>query len=367
MKTGPLKGIRIIELLGLGPGPFCGMLLADLGADVIRVERPGLAKVDVLGRGRRSIALDLKQPGAADTVLDLVAGADALIEGFRPGVTERLGLGPETCLARNPRLVYGRMTGWGQDGPYASMAGHDVNYISVAGALGAIGTAEGPPVLPLNLLGDFGGGGMLLAVGVLAALLHARATGEGQVVDAAIVDGTATLTALIHGLIAAGRWKPVRGGNFLDGSAPYYTTYRCADGDHISVGALEDQFYEALLTGLGASGDAVLSENRTDPANWPAIRTRLGELFAARSRPDWVEVFAGTDACVSPVYGLSDAMTDPHLRARDVFVEIDGVRQPAPAPRFSRTVPGTPAAAPEPGRDTETVLAELARNLKERN
>ncbi|MEU7874576.1 CaiB/BaiF CoA-transferase family protein [Dactylosporangium sp. NPDC049140] len=363
--TGPLRGVRVVELLGLGPGPFCGMLLADLGAEVIRVERPGSSKVDVLGRGRRSLALDLKSPGAAATVLDLVATADALIEGFRPGVAERLGVGPEACLKRNPRLVYGRMTGWGQDGPYAATAGHDVNYIAIAGALGAIGPADGPPVLPLNLLGDFGGGGMLLAVGLLAALLHARATGEGQVVDAAIVDGTATLTALIHGLVAGGRWNPGRGGNFLDGTAPYYTTYRCADGAYVAVGALEDKFWDALLDGLGRpslSEDPAFLSDRTDPAHWPAIRARLASMFAQRSRAGWMAVFEGTDACVSPVHEPAEAAADPHLRARSTFVDIAGVVQPAPAPRFSVTVPDLPHPAPAPGQDSASVLAELGRN-----
>ncbi|MBD0736700.1 CaiB/BaiF CoA transferase family protein [Streptomyces sp. CBMA29] len=369
--TGPLAGVRVIELLGLGPGPFCGMLLADLGAEVIRVERPAeeggpapRGAADVLGRGRRSVALDLKRPDAAAEVMDLVADADVLIEGFRPGVTERLGIGPEPCLARNPGLVYGRMTGWGQDGPYAATAGHDVNYIAVSGALGAMGPADGPPPLPLNLLGDFGGGGMLLAVGVLSALLHARDTGQGQVVDAAIVDGTATLSSLLYGLLAQDRWSARRGGNFLDGSAPYYSLYACADGNHLAVGALEDRFYDLLLDILGVPDDPVLTTARTDPANWPAMRRRFEEMFATRPRAAWVRAFAGTDACVSPVLGLDDAARDPHLTARGTFIEIDGVRQPAPAPRFSRTVPATPKPAPAPGQDTASVRAERAERAE---
>ncbi|MFS8198362.1 CaiB/BaiF CoA transferase family protein [Streptomyces sp. CWNU-52B] len=364
--TGPLTGVRVVELKGIGPAPFCGMMLADLGADVVRVERPvsgagpHAPATDVLGRGRSSVALDLKQPGAADSVLALVERADVLIEGFRPGVMERLGLGPEPCLARNPALVYGRMTGWGQDGPYARTAGHDINYIAVSGALGAMGPADGPPALPLNLLGDFGGGGMLLAVGVLAALLHSRVTGEGQVVDAAIVDGTATLSALLHGLMAQGRWTAERGGNFLDGSAPYYTVYPCEDQLFVAVGALEDQFYAQLLAGLGAGDDPVLTTDRTGRHNWPAIRDRLGGLFASRPRREWLEVFAGSDACVSPVLGLADAPQDAHVGARRTFVDVGGVPQPAPAPRFSRTPASTPRPAPSPGHDTATVLGGLA-------
>ncbi|MDT0438632.1 MULTISPECIES: CaiB/BaiF CoA transferase family protein [Streptomyces] len=364
--TGPLSGVRVVELKGIGPAPFCGMMLADLGADVVRVERPApgagpyAPATDVLGRGRTSVALNLKQPGSTDTVLDLVERADILIEGFRPGVMERLGLGPDSCLARNPALVYGRMTGWGQDGPYARTAGHDINYIAVSGALGAMGPANGPPGLPLNLLGDFGGGGMLLVVGVLAALLHSRNTGEGQVVDAAIVDGTATLSSLLYGLMAQERWTAQRGENFLDGSAPYYTVYPCADGRFLAVGALEDQFYRALLEGLGASDDPVLTTDRTRPDNWAAIRKRLEGLFASRPRQSWLEVFAGTDACVSPVLGLDDAHEDTHASARGTFIDVGGVVQPAPAPRFSRTRTSPPWPAPAPGRDNAIVLGSSA-------
>jgi alpha-methylacyl-CoA racemase len=364
-QTGPLAGIRVIELLGIGPGPFCGMLLADLGAEVIRIERPAPPRdegrtvpADVLGRGRRSLALDLKVPAAAEIVLALAATADALIEGFRPGVAERLGVGPDECLRRNPRLVYGRMTGWGQDGPNRDRAGHDINYIALAGALGQLGPPDGPPPVPLNLVGDFGGGGLLLALGVVSALLPARATGQGQVVDAAIVDGTATLLAMMHALVAAGRWQDRPGVNFLDGTAPYYTTYQCADGRYVAVGALEDKFYAQLLDGLGLSGDPACRDDRTDPRSWPALRARLAAAFAGRSQPAWSEVFEGTDACVTPVLTMGEAAAHPHLAARGTYPSSAGVAQPAPAPRFSVTGADLPPPAPAPGRDSRAILAE---------
>ncbi|HEU5149709.1 MAG TPA: CaiB/BaiF CoA-transferase family protein [Iamia sp.] len=334
-REGPLAGIQVVELAGMGPGPFCGMVLADLGAEVIRVERPGAAAppADILARGRRTVALDLKAPGAADAVLDLVAGADALFEGFRPGVAERLGVGPDACLARNPRLVYGRMTGYGQDGPLAQAAGHDINYIALAGALDAIGTAGGPPVPPLNLVGDFGGGGMLLAVGLLAALLQARAPGEGRVVDVAMVDGTATLMAMQLSLRAQGLLDDARGTNILDGGAPFYRTYGTADDRHVAVGAIEPQFYAALLDGLGL--DPATLPDQYDRAGWPVIEAALAAAFATRTRDDWEAHFAGRDACVSPVLTLAEAPEHPHLRHRATYVPGDHGPEPAPAPRFA--------------------------------
>jgi alpha-methylacyl-CoA racemase len=363
--SGPLAGVRVIELLGIGPGPFCAMLLADLGAEVIRVERPvpspgsatGTVPADVLGRGRRSLTLDLKAPGAAEIVLALTDRADALIEGFRPGVAERLGVGPDDCLRRNQRLVYGRMTGWGQAGPYRDRAGHDINYISLAGALGQIGPAGGPPSVPLNLVGDFGGGGMLLALGIVSAVLSARSTGQGQVVDAAIVDGTATLLAMMHAFIAAGRWTDQAGVNFLDGAAPYYTTYACADGRYVAVGALEDKFYAELLTGLGV-GDRVPDGDRRDPRCWPALRARLAAVFATRTQAEWARTFEHADACVTPVLSMAEAAAHPHNAARATFLAPGGVTQPAPAPRFSATPPPAPRPAPAPGRDSRSILAE---------
>ncbi len=361
--AGPLAGIRIVELAGIGPAPFAAMLLADLGAEVIRVDRPGgrSSPVDaghrILGRGRRSVAVNLKDPAGIEVVLRLAGTADALIEGYRPGVAERLGIGPEHCLAANPRLVYGRMTGWGQDGPLAQAAGHDINYIAVAGALSMVGRSSEAPTVPLNLIGDFGGGGMLMAVGVLAALLGARTTGRGQVVDAAMVDGTATLLSMLLGLRAAGMWQE-RGNNLLDGGAPFYDAYRCSDGGYIAVGALEQPFYQALLTGLGLDDDPTLP-SRDDPAQWAAIRERLGAAFAARTRDEWAARFEGTDACVAPVLDPDEAAQHPHLASRGTYRHDDGLLQPAPAPRFSDTPADFPAPAPAIGADTDSVLAEL--------
>ncbi|HEY3502452.1 MAG TPA: CaiB/BaiF CoA-transferase family protein [Actinocatenispora sp.] len=361
--AGPLDGIRVVELAGIGPAPFATMLLADLGAEVIRVDRPGgrATPVDaghrILGRGRRSVAVDLKNPDGVAVVLRLAGTADALIEGYRPGVAERLGIGPEPCLAANPRLVYGRMTGWGQDGPLAQRAGHDIDYIALAGALSMVGRRGEAPTVPLNLIGDFGGGGMLMAVGVLAGLLGARISGRGQVVDAAMVDGTATLLSMLLGLRAAGMWGE-RGGNLLDGGAPFYDAYRCADGGYVAVGALEDPFYAELLAGLGLSGDDTLPP-RDEPARWPELRERLAAVFATRTRDEWADRFADTDACVAPVLDPDEAADHPHLAARGTYRRESGLLQPAPAPRFSATPPGVPAPAPAVGAHTTEILAEL--------
>ncbi|MCU1604624.1 MAG: putative Alpha-methylacyl-CoA racemase (2-methylacyl-CoA racemase) (2-arylpropionyl-CoA epimerase) [Modestobacter sp.] len=363
--VGPLRGVRVLEFAGLGPGPFCGMLLADLGADVVRIDRRGprggligaLAGTSLLDRGKRSIALDLKDADDLAVVRALAARSDVLLEGFRPGVMERLGLGPEDLMAGHPALVYGRMTGWGQTGPLAGAAGHDISYIALAGALGASGRPDERPAPPVNLLGDFGGGGVFLALGALAALLHARTTGEGQVVDAAIVDGTAVLTTMLHGMLSTGSWADRRGVNLLDTGAPFYDVYRCADGAFMAVGALEEQFYAALLTGLGLAEDPALPD-RTDPAAWPALRARFTEVFASRTRAQWWEVFTGTDACVAPVWSLTEAAVDPHNQEREVFTEREGVLQPAVAPRFSRT-PGVVGAVPRIGEHDEEIRAEL--------
>jgi alpha-methylacyl-CoA racemase len=337
--TGPLRGVRVVEIAGIGPGPHAATLLADLGADVIRIERPGGAgspgdrATDLLTRGRPSVALDLKRPEAVRTVLALVEDADVLLEGMRPGATERLGLGPEDCLARNPRLVYGRMTGWGQAGPLAHTAGHDLNYISVAGALHGLGQDADRPHFPTNLLGDFGGGSTYLVIGVLAALLEARAGGHGQVVDAAIVDGTAHVSAMFASMLASGFAHERRGANLLDGGAPFYDVYETADGRHVSVGALEPKFYAALVETLGLQDPP----DRLDLAQWPALRETLAARFRERTQAEWTELFDGTDACVAPVLPLTEAAQHPHLRSRGTYVERDGVLQPAPAPRFSRT------------------------------
>jgi alpha-methylacyl-CoA racemase len=367
--SGPLAGVRVVELGGIGPGPFCGMILADLGADVIRVDPPSAAgseaDVPLLHRGRRSVAIDLKRAAGTDIALRLVGWADALIEGFRPGVTERLGLGPDVCLERNPKLVYGRMTGWGQEGPLAREPGHDINYIALAGALGAIGPADGDPVVPLNLIGDMGGGGMLLAVGICAALLHARATGEGQVVDAAMTDGTAVQLAGILGLLARGHWRDERGANVLDGAAPFYRTYRCADGGHVAVGALEPQFYAELLRVLELSEDT-LFVHQYDVSAWPAMSAHLEGVFGTRPRDDWEAVFEGQGACVTPVLALAEAAAHPHNVARRTYtVDESGAVQPAPAPRFGVTPTAAPGRAPVIGADTEDVLRELGVDASE--
>jgi alpha-methylacyl-CoA racemase len=356
---GPLAGVRVVELAGIGPGPFCAMLLADLGAEVLRVDRPAAARTGwptVLARGRRSVAVDLKHPDGAGVVLDLVAAADALVEGFRPGVAERLGIGPDACLARNPRLVYGRVTGWGQEGPWRQAAGHDIDYIALAGALHPVGPAGGPPVPPLNLVGDFGGGGMLLAFGVVAALLERGRSGAGQVVDAAMVDGAALLTTQFHELLAAGLWHERRGSNLLDGGAPFYGVYETADGRHLAVGALEPQFYAELLRRLGL--DAGDLPDQLDRDGWPLLRERLAALFRTRTLDEWSELLAGTDACVAPVLGLGEAPAHPHNRARGTFVDVGGVVQPAPAPRFGRTPCDPPTPAAHPGEHTDQALTD---------
>jgi alpha-methylacyl-CoA racemase len=356
--TGPLRGVRVVEVAGIGPGPHAATILADLGADVVRVERPtgagsaGPRETDVLTRGRPSVALDLKREEAVAAVLRLVESADVLVEGMRPGAMERLGLGPDACFERNQRLVYGRMTGWGQDGPLAQSAGHDLNYISVAGALHGMGQDADRPHFPMNLVGDFGGGSTYLVIGVLAALLEARGSGRGQVVDAAIVDGTAHLSAMYAGMLAGGFARERRAAGLLDGGAPFYDVYETADGRHMSVGALEPQFYSALLEGL----QLVDVPDRADLGQWPALRRMLADRFKQRTQAEWAEVFDGTDACCAPVLPLSEAAEHPHLRARGTYVDHAGVLQPAPAPRFSRTA-GTLTTGPTvPGGQTREAL-----------
>ena len=359
---GPLDGVVVTELTGLGAAPFAGMVLADLGAKVIRIDRtaPGglfdPSPNDLLARGRLSVSVDLKSREGVEVALRCIAASDALIEGFRPGVTERIGLGPAECLARNPRLVYGRMTGWGQEGPLAASAGHDIDYIAVSGALHPIGTAESP-MPPLNLVGDFGGGGMLLVVGVLAGIVHARATGTGQVVDASMVDGSALLTTSHHGYIADGWWSTNRQSNLLDGGAPFYGVYGTADGRHVAVGALEPRFFAALLDGLDL--DAAEVGPQHERSGWERMRSMFASRFAERTRDEWARHFEGTDACVAPVLSLTEAPGHPHNQARGTFVEVGGVVQPGPAPRFEKT-PGAVGSGPaEPGRDSDEVLAWL--------
>ena len=362
--AGPLQGLRVVELASIGPGPMCAMLLADLGADVLRVDRteasglgvPLPPRFDVNARSRRSVALDLKAAAGRDAVLRLVDRADLLIEGFRPGVAERLGLGPDDCLARNPALVYGRMTGYGQAGPLASAAGHDINYIALTGALDAIGPAGGKPVPPLNLVGDYGGGALYLAFGLLAALYERQRSGRGQVVDAAMVDGAASLTSIFHGLHAAGQWAGGRGGNLLDGGAPFYDTYECADGRCVAVGALEPKFFAELLARLGL--DAGWRARQYDRRAWPELRAALAAVWRTRTRDAWAAHFEGSDACVAPVLALDEAPRHPHAQARAAYVAVEGVVQPAPAPRFSRTPAADPRPAPALGAHTDAVLAE---------
>ncbi|MGE0419381.1 MAG: CaiB/BaiF CoA transferase family protein [Acetobacteraceae bacterium] len=358
MARGPLAGIRILEFSGIGPGPFCGMLLSDLGADMLRIDRKDGdrgEKTHVTRRGRKSVALDLKKPEAREACLRLMESADAIYEGFRPGVMERLGLGPEVALARNPRLVYGRMTGWGQEGPLSQAAGHDINYIAITGALHAIGTAE-RPVPPLNLVGDFGGGALYLAVGMLAALLHARATGEGQVVDAAMSDGAASLMAAFYGHMAGGRWTDRRASNGVDGGAPYYGVYQCADGKWIALGSIEPQFFAILMTKLGITDFP--RDRQRDPAYWPPLRAKLEAAFRTRTQADWITLMEGSDACFAGVLSLAEAPSHPHNVARGTFVTVDGVLQPAPAPRFSRTPGEIQALDPRIGAHNETGLMD---------
>jgi alpha-methylacyl-CoA racemase len=341
---GPLHGVKVVEMAGIGPISFAGMLLADLGAEVTQVQRPGggaWPPSPVLDRGRTVREIDVKSPEGHEQVMQLAIESEVLIEGFRPGVMERLGLGPDECLERNPALVYGRMTGWGQSGRYAHTAGHDITYLAISGALHMVGEKGGKPVPPVNLLGDFGAGGVYLAFGVTSALLHARAGGVGQVVDAAIVDGAASVTGMLHGFLESGAWKDERGVNLLDGGAPFYDTYRCADGEWVAVGALEPQFYRALIEKLGMAEDGAI-QAYLDPATWPAIRERFTAKFAERSRDEWHELFADSDCCVAPVLSMREAREDGHNRDRGIFVEVGGMPQPAPAPRFSVTEPDLP-------------------------
>jgi alpha-methylacyl-CoA racemase len=345
--SGPLTGLKVVEMAGLGPAPFCGMLLADMGAEVLRIARPekagaGNAKFDVFSRGKQSLHADLRDPTALAAVLEIIAKADALIEGFRPGVMERLGLGPDVCLALNPRLVFGRMTGWGQTGPLAHAAGHDINYIALSGALHAIGPRGEKPTVPLNYIGDFGGGGMLLGFGLVCALLEAKTSGKGQVVDAAMTDGAALLSTMMYGMHGQNMWSNQRGENLLDGGAHFYDTYTCADGKHIAIGAIEPQFYALLMKLLGITDVAFAAQMK--PSAWPDLKARLAALFATRTREAWCELLEGTDACFAPVLDWDEAPQHAHNVARGTFVTTDGVVQPAPAPRFSRTVVGVNSA-----------------------
>ncbi len=367
---GPLDGVKVIEVAGIGPGPFVAMLLADMGADVIRVDRadraaggdPSAPPVDVLNRGRRSVAIDLKSPAGVEVLLELVDRADALVEGFRPGVTERLGFGPDVCLERNPRLVYGRMTGWGQEGPYAHTAGHDINYIALSGVLAHLGRAGEPPTPPINLVGDFGGGAMLLAFGLVCGLLEAQRSGEGQVVDAAMVDGSALLMTMMWAFTAMGIWNEERGANLLDTGAHFYDTYRCSDGEYVSIGSIESQFYAQLveLTGLAEDYASRGEElpHQMDRARWGELRERLSAIFATRTRDEWCEVMEGTDVCFAPVLTMSEARRHPHNVERGTFVEVAGIPQPAPAPRFSRTPGGIQRPPSHEGQHTDEVLSE---------
>lgn len=358
---GPLQGTRIIEISGLGPGPFAAMVLADMGADVIRIERPGggtfpTGPSDLVNRGKRCICVDLKKPEGIDIVLRLVEGADALVEGFRPGVTERLGIGPDACLELNPRLIYGRMTGWGQEGPLAQEAGHDINYVSLTGALHAMGRRGEKPAIPLNLVGDFGGGGLVLAFGVVCALLEAKSSGRGQVVDAAMVDGASLLLTSIYGAQQAGWWSEERGTNMLDSGAHFYEVYETADGKWVSIGSIEPQFYASLVERLGLAG--VDLPEQLDQSQWPALKERLSGIFKTKTRDQWCSVFENSDACFAPVLAMSEAHEHPHNAARGAFPVNDGVRQPRPAPRFSRTEADLGAGPAKLGEHTDEVLAE---------
>jgi alpha-methylacyl-CoA racemase len=351
--------VRVVELAGIGPGPHACMLLADLGAEVLRVDRPGgpvmrITGPDVLARGRRSVVVDLKNPDAAEVVLRLASAADVLVEGNRPGVAERLGVGPDDCLERNPRLVYARMTGWGQTGPWSSYVGHDINYAGLTGALAAVGEPGRKPVPPLNLVADFGGGSLYCVVGILAALVERSVSGRGQVVDAAMVDGVSSLLAMFYGLKAGGGWSEQRGSNLLDGGAPFYDTYECADGEYVAVGALEPQFFAELVSVLGLDG----APGQAEVARWPELRDRLRATFLTRTRDEWAALFEGRPACVTPVLHLGEAAGHPHLAARGTVVEVDGVAQPASAPRFSRSTPAAPRNAGEVGADTHVALSD---------
>jgi len=360
--AGPLEGLKIVEMVGVGPAPFCAMMFADMGAEVIRIDRPGNAPIvaaedarfDITARGRRSMAIDLKKPEGRQAVLRLLDNADAVVEGFRPGVMERLGLGPDICLERNPKLVYGRMTGWGQHGPLAHAAGHDINYIALSGALHAIGRPGEPPVIPLNYIGDFGGGGMLLAFGVVCALLETRRSGKGQVVDAAMTDGAALLSAMMYGFRAEGSLNNQRGENLLDGGAHFYNTYACADGKYISVGSIEPQFYVLLIQLCGIDDPAFRAQR--DPHGWPMLKYRLADVFRTKTRDEWCALMEGTDVCFAPVLDWDEAPEHPHNRSRETFIKVDGVTHPAPAPRFSRTPAEKPSAPATPGGDGIAIL-----------
>jgi alpha-methylacyl-CoA racemase len=362
---GPLSGLKIVELAGIGAGPHCAMMLADLGAEVVRVDRPtaaGLgvpieAKFDLILRGRRSLAIDLKSEAGRDAVLHMIDQADAVIESFRPGVVERMGLGPDVCLKRNPKLVYARLTGWGQDGPYAQMAGHDINYIALSGVLHAVGSSDGPPVPPLNLVGDFGGGAVYCAFGIVSALLHAQRTGQGQVVDAAMVDGAAALLTMVVGFRRGGIWSSGRGDNIVDGGAPYYAAYETSDRKYISIGAMEDKFYELLLSKLGLADDHGMRPH-TDRSKWDYQRERFKACFLTRSRDEWCDLLEGTDACFAPVLTMDEASNHPHLKARQTYVDMNGVNQPGPNPRFSLTKPAASIAPAELGQHSCEVLAD---------
>ncbi|MEI8263601.1 MAG: CaiB/BaiF CoA-transferase family protein [Actinomycetes bacterium] len=358
--AGPLEGIKVIELAGIGPSPYACMLLADAGADILRLDRPGAAmppgapKWELLNRSRPSIGIDLKNPDAIALALELIGDADVVIEGYRPGVAERLGLGPDDCLAVNPKIVYGRMTGWGQEGPLAERAGHDINYIAIAGALWPIGRSDEIPTLPLNLVGDFGGGGMMLAFGVVSALLSARLTGRGQVVDASMVDGAASMMTMTYGFNVAGLWEWERGVNMLDTGAHFYEVYETKDDKYFAVGAIERKFYAELLEGLGLSGEEL--PDQMDRTGWPGLKVRFAEIFKTKTRDEWTEIFDGTDACATPVLSPIETFHHPHMEQRSTFVEIDGVMQPAPAPRFSATPSAISRGASLPCSDTDEGL-----------
>ncbi len=358
---GPLNGVKIVEVGGIGPGPFCGMMLSDMGAEVIRVERVGAdqrvdPKFNILHRNRRSIMVDLRKPEGVEAVLKIIEQADGLQEGSRPGVMERLGLGPDVCLARNPRLVYGRMTGWGQEGPMASMAGHDINYISLSGALHAIGRKGQTPVPPLNLVGDFGGGGMLLAFGMVCGLYEAQRSGKGQVIDAAMVDGSAALMAMMYGFLASGMWTDQKGTNFLDGGSHFYDTYETSDGKYISIGSIEPQFYALLLKHAGIDGPDY--QNQWDIKKWPEFKEAFRTIFKSKTRDEWCDIMGDTDICFAPVLSMGESSKHPHNLERKTFIDIQGVIQPAPAPRFSRTTPEVKSPPPVPGEHNEAVLTE---------
>lgn len=358
---GPLKGIRVVEIAGLAPGPYCAMMLADMGADVLRIERPGgtrthaIPRLSLLNRSRRTVVIDLKSPHGVSAVVRLVSKADALIEGFRPGVMERLGLGPDICLKTNPRLIYGRMTGWGQDGPLADAPGHDLNYIALSGALHSIGRKGEPPAIPLNLIGDFAGGGMLLAFGILCALIEAARSGQGQVVDAAMVDGAASLMTYMHGMRAQRTWSDVRGENALDGASPWYQVYETSDGQFVTVANVEKKFHDELLRLTGLDQEDLPQQH--DRINWPTLRARFAEVFRSKTRAEWCALLEGSETCFAPVLTIPEALKHPHNRARHAFVEIEGVMQPAPAPRFSRSPPAEPRLPDVPGADAEGILA----------